>query len=194
MTSEPGTRSDARAVPLVIDLDGTLILSDLLWETLVLNLKHDLPGAWRLPLWLARGKAGFKESVAAGVELDPEALPYDRALLAFIQQERERGRSIVLATGAQRRLAEQVAAHLGLFDSVIATGDGINLTSHNKAAHLENCTARAATTTSAIRAPICRCGWAAATPGRSRTPRSAWRTGARPASSAPAARAWPAHC
>jgi 4-hydroxybenzoate polyprenyltransferase/phosphoserine phosphatase len=137
MTPDPTSCADARAVPLVIDLDGTLILSDLLWESIVLNLKHDLAGAWRLPLWLARGKAGFKEVVAAGIELDPKALPYDRALLAFIEQERARGRTIVLATGAQRRLADQVAAHLGLFDSVIATGDGINLTSHNKAAQLE---------------------------------------------------------
>ncbi len=128
---------DSQAIPLVVDLDGTLILSDLLWESVVLNLRHDLGGAWRLPLWLARGKAGFKELAAAGIEMDPAALPYDPALLAFIEQERRRGRRIVLATGAQRRLAEQVAGHLGLFDSVVATGDGINLTSHNKAGHLE---------------------------------------------------------
>ena len=137
MIPDSAARTRVSAVPLVIDLDGTLILSDLLWESIVLKLKHDLAGAWRLPLWLARGKAGFKESVAAGIELDPQALPYDPALLAFIEVERARGRTIVLATGAQRRLAEQVAGHLGLFDSVIATGDGINLTSHNKAGHLE---------------------------------------------------------
>ncbi len=127
---------ETRAIPLVVDLDGTLILSDLLWETIVLFLKRHLAAVWRLPLWLLSGKAGFKERVAAGVELDPAALPYDRTLIAYIEAERALGREIVLATGAQQRLANQVASHLGLFDSVLATGNGINLTSHNKAGHL----------------------------------------------------------
>jgi 4-hydroxybenzoate polyprenyltransferase len=133
---DPDAHADTRAVPLVVDLDGTLILSDLLWETIVLFLKRHLLAIWRLPLWLLSGKAGFKERVAGAVDLDPAALPYDRALIAFIDGERAKGREIVLATGAQQRLANQVAGHLGLFSSVLATGNGINLTSHNKAGHL----------------------------------------------------------
>jgi 4-hydroxybenzoate polyprenyltransferase/phosphoserine phosphatase len=122
-------------VPLVVDLDGTLIYSDLLWETLVLFLRRHFLRFWLLPLWLFQGKAGFKDRIAREVELDPAALPYDKALLALIRKEREDGRSVVLATGAQRRLAEQVAAHTQAFDLVLAT-DSINLTSHNKAARL----------------------------------------------------------
>jgi 4-hydroxybenzoate polyprenyltransferase len=124
------------AVPLVVDLDGTLTYSDLLWEALVLFLKNSLLRAWRLPLWLCAGKAGFKERLAAGVELDPAALPYDRVLLALIQSERRQGREVVLATGSPRRLAERVATHLGLFDRVLATADGVNLTAHDKAREL----------------------------------------------------------
>jgi 4-hydroxybenzoate polyprenyltransferase len=126
---------DAGALPLVVDLDGTLIHSDLLWETLVLFLRRHFLRLFLLPLWLMRGKAGFKERIAGEVELDPAALPYDEALLALIRREREDGRTVVLATGAQRRLAEQVAAHTGAFDLVLATDD-VNLTSHNKAARL----------------------------------------------------------
>jgi 4-hydroxybenzoate polyprenyltransferase len=122
--------------PLVVDLDGTLIHSDLLWEAIVLFLKKRFLQAWLLPLWLFRGKAGFKEKLAGAVELDPAALPYDRTLLALIATERAQGRLIVLATGSQRRFAELVAGHLKLFDHVLATDEGINLTAHNKAGQL----------------------------------------------------------
>ena len=122
--------------PLVVDLDGTLIHSDLLWESIVLFLKTNILRAWLLPFWLLAGKVAFKERLANAVELDAAALPYDRTVLALVSTERARGRTVVLATGAQRRFAEQVASHLGLFDLVLATGDGINLTSHNKARRL----------------------------------------------------------
>ena len=121
--------------PLVIDLDGTLIHSDMLWESIVLFLKKHFLRAWQLPFWLFLGKAGFKDRIASQVELDPAALPYDKAVLALIATARADGRRVILATGAQRRFAEQIAAHLGLFDQVLATDD-INMTSHNKAREL----------------------------------------------------------
>jgi 4-hydroxybenzoate polyprenyltransferase/phosphoserine phosphatase len=128
--------TDISARPLVVDLDGTLIHSDLLWEAVVLFLKQNILRAWLLPLWLLRGKAGFKEQLAREVELDPAALPYDQTVLELVRTERARGRTVVLATGSQRIFAERIAAHLGLFDLVLATGDGVNLTSHNKARRL----------------------------------------------------------
>ncbi len=135
MTTQEQRKHDL--TPLVIDLDGTLIHSDLLWEALVLFLKTRLLAIWRLPLWLLRGKAGFKERLAAAVVLDPATLPYDRTLLASIEAARAAGRVVVLATGSQRRFADLVANHLKLFDRVLATEDsGVNLTSHNKAGAL----------------------------------------------------------
>jgi 4-hydroxybenzoate polyprenyltransferase/phosphoserine phosphatase len=124
------------AVPLVVDLDGTLIFSDLLWESLVLFLKKSFLRAWLLPVWVTGGKAAFKERLAAEVELDPAALPYDRALIELIRDEREQGREVVLATGSHARFAGFIADHLDLFDRVLATGGGTNLTSHNKAREL----------------------------------------------------------
>jgi 4-hydroxybenzoate polyprenyltransferase len=119
--------------PLVIDLDGTLTYSDLLWESFVLFLKHRLSRIWLLPVWLCGGKARLKEGLAGGEEFDARALPYDKDLIAYIRQQRAMGRPIVLATGAQRRLADKVAAHLQLFDVVLATEHGVNLTSGRKA-------------------------------------------------------------
>lgn len=123
-------------VPLVVDLDGTLIHSDLLWESILLFIKSYFFQSWRLPFWLLLGKAGFKERMASLVELDPEALPYDTVLLADLARQQAQGRLIVLATGAQRRFADVIAAHLGLFGHVLATEGGVNLTSHHKARQL----------------------------------------------------------
>jgi 4-hydroxybenzoate polyprenyltransferase len=124
------------APPLVIDLDGTLIHSDLLWEAIVLFLKNNFLRLWLLPLWLLGGKTGFKAKLAGAVTLNPATLPYDRTLLAMIESEREQGRTIILATGSERRFADLVAGHLKLFDRVLATDASINLTSHNKARQL----------------------------------------------------------
>ncbi|MGZ5201021.1 MAG: UbiA family prenyltransferase [Telluria sp.] len=129
------TAAHAAALPLVVDLDGTLVRSDLLWESLALFLRRHVLRAWLLPLWLFLGKAGFKARIASMIELDPAALPYDAEVLDLVRRARDAGRTTVLATGAQRRLAEQVAGHTGLFDLVLATDD-VNLTSHNKAARL----------------------------------------------------------
>ncbi|MGB9107718.1 MAG: haloacid dehalogenase-like hydrolase, partial [Telluria sp.] len=124
------------AAPLVVDLDGTLIHTDLLWESLLLFLKRHPLQAWRLPFWLLRGKASLKENLAARVELDPAALPYDEVLLEHIARAREEGREIVLATGAHAHLADSVAAHLGVFSRVLSTSGAVNLTSHAKARRL----------------------------------------------------------
>ena len=124
------------ARPLIVDLDGTLIHSDLLWESLLLFLKTSLPQLWKLPFWLLRGKAGFKAALADAVTLDASVLPYDAVLVKALTEARRQGRTLILATGAERRFAEQVAAHLQLFDQVLATEDGHNLTSSNKAERL----------------------------------------------------------
>ena len=119
-----GTSAASR--PLVVDLDGTLIHSDLLWEAVVLFLKKNVLRAWLLPLWLLRGKAGFKEQLAreVGQDMDPAALPYDQTVLETVRAARARGRTVVLATGSQRVFAERIAAHLGLFDLVLYGGRG----------------------------------------------------------------------
>ncbi|MES2901290.1 MAG: UbiA family prenyltransferase [Pseudomonadota bacterium] len=131
-----GQGTPAGTCPLVVDLDGTLIHSDLLWEAIVLFIKTQFLRLWILPLWLFKGKAGFKDKLAGSVTLNAASLPYDRTLIELISAERALGRVIVLATGSDRRFAEAVANHLKLFDRVLATDGALNLTSHNKAGEL----------------------------------------------------------
>lgn len=120
------------AVPLVVDLDGTLLRSDLLLETGMAFL-HSKPFALLQPIsWIARGKAALKAGLASSVHLDVSALPYDQAVIELIESERREGRSIVLATASHHSLAERVAKHLNLFDEVFATNGHCNLSAHQK--------------------------------------------------------------
>jgi phosphoserine phosphatase len=82
--------------------------------------------------WLLRGKAVLKQELAGATDVDVAVLPYDRVVIEFSETERARGRRVVLATASHRRLAERVAAHLQLFDEVIATDADRNLSAETK--------------------------------------------------------------
>ena len=123
-------------LPLVVDLDGTLIASDLLIESIV-RLLRDQPLAFlALPGWLLRGRAHLKGEVARRVELDPTLLPYRAGLLEYVRAEHDRGRKVILATASDERLAQPVAAHLGCFDKVLASDGKSNLSGERKRARL----------------------------------------------------------
>ncbi|MBR7971794.1 UbiA family prenyltransferase [Burkholderia vietnamiensis] len=125
---------ETRKLPLVVDLDGTLITSDTLMESVIRAVKHRPANLLRLPFWLIGGRASFKSKVAGQVDFRAETLPYRQSLVEYLVREREAGRRIVLATAAHRSIAERVNAHLGLFDVVIATTGTTNLKSEAKLA------------------------------------------------------------
>lgn len=125
-------RSDKTEVPLAVDLDGTLIASDLLWESVFLLLRRNPLCLFLMPFWLIKGPATLKLEIARRVDIDPAALPYRPALMERLAAERDKGRRLVLATGSPRKFAEAIAGHLGLFDAVLATDGPENLTSSRK--------------------------------------------------------------
>lgn len=126
--------SDARDVALVVDLDGTLVHTDLLIESAFMLARERPQDLIRLPGWLKRGKATLKEEIAARAELDVVHLPYNRELVDHLAAEKQRGRRLVLATAANHRYADQVAEHLQLFDDVLSSDAHTNLTGDNKLA------------------------------------------------------------
>jgi 4-hydroxybenzoate polyprenyltransferase/phosphoserine phosphatase len=128
----------AELKPLCVDLDGTLVKSDTLVDSLLIMARSYPLLLFRLPERLLRGKAAFKEFVSTHVELDVAHLPYNRKLLQFLQQERNTGRKIYLTTGADRRLAERVANHLEIFDGVLGSDGATNLTGDRKLASLQS--------------------------------------------------------
>ncbi len=110
--------------PLCVDLDGTLVRGDLLRQAFIgLAVRRPLAALAAL-LQLRRGRAAFKAAVAARSPVDAAALSYREEVLAWLRGQREAGRRLVLATAADRGHAEAVAAHLGIFEEVLAS-DGV---------------------------------------------------------------------
>ncbi len=127
MNASPPAQADESGRPLAVDLDGTLLRSDLLLESFFALLKVNPLYIFLIPIWLFGGKARLKDEIARRVDLDVELLPYNQPFLAYLSRERQGGRRILLATASNERLARQVADHLGLFESVLASDQEQNL-------------------------------------------------------------------
>lgn len=122
--------------PLAVDLDGTLIETDLLIESLLKLLREEPITLFSLPRWLLKGRACLKHEIGRRVQLDPALLPYRTALLEYLRSEHDKGRKVILATASDERLAAQVAAHLQVFDEVLASDGSTNLAGERKRARL----------------------------------------------------------
>lgn len=119
--------------PLVVDLDGTLIRSDILIESGFAYLKSTPLRFYRPLIWLLQGgKPRLKAGLALHTSVDVTVLPYDPAVLAWLKEERRNGRPLVLATASHERYAHAIADHLGLFDKTFSTADGVNLSAGRK--------------------------------------------------------------
>ena len=120
--------------PLVIDLDGTLIASDLLIESFFALLsQRPLRALIALGTLLVRGRAAFKAKIAASVSLNYEILPVHTKLAAFVKSERETGRRVYVASASDRLLVEAAAQALGPFDGIFASDGQTNLSGPRKA-------------------------------------------------------------
>lgn len=120
--------------PLVLDLDGTLTYTDTLYESVLVLLKRNPLYIFPVVLWALAGALVLKARVAERVTLNVATLPWRKDLLDWVAQQRANGRRVVLATAAHRSIAEAVAAHLQLFDLVLATDEHTNLKSEKKLA------------------------------------------------------------
>jgi len=120
-------------VPLVVDLDGTLIKTDLLWEHLARLLRRN--PCWILPVliwWSCFGRAFLKKQLARHIKIDPATLPYHEKFLAWLRTQKSAGRKLVLATASDLQMALPVANHLGIFDEVLGSDGKTNLRGGNK--------------------------------------------------------------
>ena len=112
--------------PLCVDLDGTLIYTDVLFESAALLLRRKPWLAFAMGLWLARGKAHMKREIADRVSLDAALLPYNEDFVEWATAEHDRGRRVVLATASDELLANAIAKHLPIFDAVIGSDGTTN--------------------------------------------------------------------
>ena len=123
-----GTASgNSAGPPLCVDLDHTLIRTDVLWESVVQLWRHPAIAVRAIAALLSRGKAAFKSTLANAVTVDVATLPYNEDVLAYARSRHLAGQKVILATASHRTIAQRVADHLGIFESVFATENDANL-------------------------------------------------------------------
>lgn len=121
---------------LAVDLDGSLINTDLLHESII-QLLFSQP--WRLlclPFWLLKGKTHLKQRLYQHVDIDTEYLPWNTELIDYLQTQYDQGRKIILCTGSWHALAEKIARQFSFFSEHYGTTTEINLTGEDKAVFL----------------------------------------------------------
>ena len=123
--------------PLVVDLDCTLIHTDILHESAIRLLKNKPHFVLVIPFWLFRGKALLKQKLVSYVNVGIISLPFNQELIDWLQSQKALGRKLVLCTATDLSIAKMIADHLKLFDEVIASKGIQNLAGRNKANALE---------------------------------------------------------
>jgi 4-hydroxybenzoate polyprenyltransferase len=129
-------QGSAAQVPLVIDVDGTLIKTDFLHEAaLQLAARHPLQ-LWRIPVWLSKGKAGFKAALAEYGDPGTASIPLRDETVAIIKAAQQSGRAVYLASASDHRFVEALAKHVGGITGIFASDGTVNLSGAAKAARL----------------------------------------------------------
>ncbi len=120
----PADRDDlaGRDAPLFTDLDGTLIATDLLWESIIAMVKERPWAFLRAAGWALAGRAALEERISREARLDPGLLPYRPEVLDLIRRRREAGGAVYLVTSSPVRWAGAISEHQGIFDGVLYRG------------------------------------------------------------------------
>lgn len=121
---------------LVVDLDGTLLRSDILFETFWSAIGRSGLNAVRAGGALMQGKAALKRTLAETGPIDVATLPYDAQVVAYVKTWRAEGGKAALVTASDEQVARAIQDHLGIFDEVYGSDGVRNLKGPNKAAFL----------------------------------------------------------
>ena len=119
-------------VPLFVDLDGTLVRTDMLYESFLALLRSRPLQCLLVPFWLLRGKAYLKHRIAQQVDITADTIPFHQPLVDYLREQAGSGRTLILATATAEKLAHAIAGHLGIFSQVIASTREKNVSGHNK--------------------------------------------------------------
>jgi len=130
-TAQPSTNLRGEP-PLCVDLDGTLVRTDVLVESWFVLLKRNALSAVLVPFWIVHGKARLKHEIALRADIDVQTLPYNKAFIDHLYDQHKQGRRLLLTTATNEKYANQVAQHLGIFESVMASDAQSNLSGERK--------------------------------------------------------------
>lgn len=113
-------------LPLAVDLDGTLLFTDMLFESLAEHLR-------RRPLWtmgqmiqLPFSLAATKARLQSRASLDMASLPVNEDVLAYCRRARSAGRPVWLVSASDQGIVSNVADRFGVFDRAIGSNGVTN--------------------------------------------------------------------
>ena len=118
--------------PLCVDLDGTLITTDLLLESCFALLKLNIFYIFLILFWLLKGKAYLKKKIACRVDLPADLLPYHSDFLDYLKEEHTKGRRLILASASNEKYVNAIAEHLGIFHNIFSSNATVNLSGNRK--------------------------------------------------------------
>ncbi len=118
--------------PLYVDLDGTLIKTDLLFEGIFLLLRQNPMWVFALPIWFLGGRAKLKSEIARRTEINVDLLPVNEEFLAYLQNEKNDGRTLILISASDQQAVDKVGERFQLFEQCIGSDGKTNLKSKAK--------------------------------------------------------------
>ena len=127
MKRDSKRESKLENLPICVDLDGTLVATDTLYESFLAFLASKPLKLFDCLGWISKGKAVFKSKLSNAQKIDIENLPWNESLLDWLKLRRAAGHKIVLATAADQSIALAVQKHLGIFDQVFCSDGSSNL-------------------------------------------------------------------
>lgn len=123
---------------LVVDLDGTLLKSDMLHETFWNALGRNWHVSFKSILALAKGKAVLKKYLADEADIEVSSLPFDQKVIDYVKTHVAKGGCAALVTASNQHYADEISNHLGIFDEAHGSDGKTNLIGAAKAAFLVN--------------------------------------------------------
>ena len=123
--------------PLFVDLDGTLLKTDILFEEILILLKRNIFYCLALLFWLARGRAYLKFQLSKRVDMPVESLPVNTEFLRYLHMQKKENRELILISGSNQKSVDEVNNHMKLFDSTFGSDENVNLTSRAKLKKIE---------------------------------------------------------
>ena len=124
------------AIPLVVDLDGTLFLSDTLQEILAATVFRSPALAVAILSRIVHGRPTLKRYATERYDLDVATLPFRQDLMQLLNAERNRGREIHLVTAADQAMADRVSSTFAIFTSAVGSDGKRNLKAEAKLDYL----------------------------------------------------------
>ena len=109
-TEKISIKNDNNRYPLFVDLDGTLIKTDLLFESALIYAKKKLLNMFIMLYWLLTGgRARLKSELAKIIELPNTSFIFQETFVSYLKAQAAAGRRIILVTASNQKYAESAA-------------------------------------------------------------------------------------